>query len=445
MNSRTLRLIVTTLTLAVTSGILASVVGTSESEKPNDSLPQTLIIRGGTLFDGTGGEPAENKVILIEDGRISGIGEGCDIPDGAREIDATGYAILPGLIDLHVHFGAPSKENSDMSFAEMMADYMRQRPDVRKALHEAGVTTIRSVGDMKSSILDLKRQVASGAMAGPRVYCAGPIFTAPGGHPAGTIYKGNPWLIADATRQVDDPEKARAEVQALARKNVDGIKAVYDGHRAPRLSLEVLEAIIDEAHKHDLWVAVHTHDLQELREAVKAGADSIEHGTYDESQLDAETVEMLKEENVAYVPTLAVFDTYAGPEATPRERMQNVKTAHEAGVLIGAGTDAQGPQMGFGSSLHREMELLVEAGLSPSEAILAATRNAAVTLRVDNELGTIEKGQLADLILVKGKPWETISDIREVRVAIQDGKIVVDLREQGGATSEEAAAVNSSS
>jgi enamidase len=435
---------IATLPLVV-AACVAAIAHASEPNATGDSQPQELIIRGGTLFDGTGEEPTENKVILIEDGRISGIGEGCDIPEGAAEIDATGYAILPGLIDLHVHFGAPSKENSDMSFAEMMADYMRQRPDVRSALHEAGVTTIRSVGDMTSSILDLKRQVASGAMAGPRVYCAGPIFTAPGGHPAGTIYKGNPWLIAEATRQVDDPEKARAEVQALARENVDGIKAVYDGHRAPQLSLEVLEAIIDEAHKHDLWVAVHTHDLQELREAVTAGANSIEHGTYDESQLDAETVEMLKEKNVAYVPTLAVFDTYAGPEATPRERMENVKTVREAGVLIGAGTDAQGPRMAFGSSLHREMELLVEAVLTPSEAILAATRNAAVTLRVDDELGTIEKGKLADLILVKGQPWETISDIRRVRVVIQDGKVVADLRNQGGATSEEAAAVNSSS
>jgi imidazolonepropionase-like amidohydrolase len=443
MRNRLKELTVAILSLGLAIGPLVHSGNASEADTPPEQ--QTLVIRGGTLFDGTARESSDNKIILIENGRIAAIGEDCEIPQGAREIDATGYAILPGLIDLHVHFGAPSEENSDMSFTEQISDYTSYRPAVRKALHDAGVTAIRSVRDMKDWILELKRQVASGNLDGPRVYCAGPIFTAPGGHPAGTIYRGNPWLITEATRQVDDPEKARAEVRALARDGVDGIKAVYDGRRAPRLSLAVLQAIIDETHKHDLWVAVHTHDLQELREAAKAGADSIEHGTYDESRLDVETVEMLKEENVACVPTLAGFDTYAGLGASPRERMENVKTVWEAGVLIGAGTDTQGPRMAFGRSLHREMELLVEAGLTPSEAILAATRNAAVTLRVDDELGTIEKGKLADLILVKGKPWETISDIREVRVVIQDGKVVVDLREQRGATSEEAAAVNSPS
>lgn len=391
----------------------------------------TLVIRGGTLFDGTGSAPYKSSTIVINKERIVCVGNGCEIPSNATVIDATGLSIMPGLIDLHVHFGAPSKENAGLSFPLMIWDYVRQRPAVRRALLESGVTTIRSVGDEKDFILRLKKQIASGELAGPRVYCVGPIFTAPGGHPVATHLKGNPWLIKGAARQVTDPEEAAAEVERLAREGVDGIKAVYGGRegRLPRLSLDVLQAVIDVAHERGLWVAVHTGSLEEVRDAVQAGANTIEHGVTYGSHLDSGTIELLREKNVTYIPTLAVDEAKLGPEDPAiRLLMDNTNAAKNGGVRIGSGTDTSGPNMSFGSGVHRELELLVQSGLSPEEALLAATRDAAIALQADKDLGTIESDKIADLLLIDGQPWEQISDVRTIRLVIQEGRVVVDKR-----------------
>jgi len=392
----------------------------------------TLIIQGGTLFDGTGAAPRENAMIVIENDRIVCVGHECEAPREAPVIDATGLSILPGLIDLHVHFYAPAAEGDEYkerSFPAMMWDFVRQRPGVRRAFHEAGVTCIRSMGDPKDSIVKLKAQVASGELAGPRVYCVGPIFTAPRGHPAGTIFKNNPYLIKNATRQVSEPNEARVEVQKLAREGIDGVKAVYDdaGGRRPTLSLDILRAIIDEAHKHHLWVAVHTRSVDEVRDAVRAGADTIEHGVTDGSALDSETIALLKERNAMYVPTLAVAQVHIDPDLM-EAYLDNVKAAKEGGVRIGTGTDTNNPKMIFGRSVHRELELLVQAGLTPGEALLSATGDAARALHVDKDLGTIEPNKLADLVLVEGQPWEQITDIGKIQLVIQAGRVVVDKR-----------------
>lgn len=392
----------------------------------------TLIIQGGTLFDGTGAAPRENAMIVIENDRIVCVGHECEAPRDAPVIDATGLSILPGLIDLHVHFYAPAAEcdeYKERSFPSMMWDFARQRPGVRRAFHEAGVTSIRSMGDPKDSIVKLKAQVASGELAGPRVYCVGPIFTAPRGHPAGTIFKNNSYLIKNATRQVSEPNEARSEVEKLAREGVDGIKAVYDdaGGRRPTLSPDVLQAIVDEAHKHNLWVAVHTGSDDDVLEAIRAGADTIEHGVTRGERLDRDTARLLNEHNVIFVPTLAVFQVYTRPESM-KSYLDNVRTAKESGVRIGTGTDTNNPKMIFGRSVHRELELLVQAGLTPGDALLSATGNAARALHVDKDLGTIEPNKLADIVVVEGQPWEQITDIGKIQLVIQAGRVVVDKR-----------------
>ena len=418
----------------------------------------TLVIRGGMLFDGTGHARLENALLVIEEEHVACIGAGCRIPDGARVIEATGLSILPGLVDLHIHFGAPVEQDLNRPFLLRMWDYARQRPRYRRSFLEAGVTTIRSVGDVVGTwgdILGLKRQIISGQRTGPRIYAVGPIFTAPEGHPAGTIFRGNSFLIENATRQVTDSGAARVEVRRLVHEGVDGIKAVYDqsGGRLPRLSLEVLQAIAEEAHRHGLWVAVHTGSAQEVREAVLVGADTIEHGAARSCLLDANTIALMRSHGVTYVPTLAVLEAQLhlvetgerpghvplefwqelqeligrqGSNRLMRPAMVNVREAAAGGVRIGAGSDTQGGSMAFGTSLHRELELLVQAGLSPTEALLAATRNAAMALHADKDLGTIEPGKVADLVLVAGQPWERISDVRNIRLVIQGGQVVVD-------------------
>jgi enamidase len=379
----------------------------------------TLVIRGGRVWDGTGREPVENGIVVIQGERIACLGKECPIPQDAMVVDAEGLTVLPGLVDMHIHFGALVGDDAMRPLPLLLWDYARARPAHRRAFIEAGVTSIRSVGDL-IYIVYLKREVAKGKLAGPRIFTAGPIFTAPGGHPASTLFKGNPWLIKHGTRQMAAPEAARAEVRKLASQGVDGIKAVYtDGVQLPRLSLEVLRAIADEAHKHGLWVAVHASSAQEMREAVLAGADTIEH--IPSEPLDEEVLALLRERRVTLVPALAVWK---GKPERLKLLQANVARAHAAGVRIAAGTDTQGVNMAFGDSLHWELELLVEAGLTPAEALRAATGVAWEMLGV----GVLQPGAPADLMLVEGDPLTRIGDVRNVRVVIQGGRVLLDRR-----------------
>jgi enamidase len=312
----------------------------------------------------------------------------------------------------------------------MQEDYRRLRPGVRRALLRAGVTTTRSVGDIKATILALRGLVAAGQLMGPRVFCTGPVFTAPGGHPAGTLYKGDAWLIRHGAREVTCSEQARVAVKTLAAEGVDGIKAVYSGGALPKLSYAVLHAIVEAAHAHALWVAVHTSSVDEVQEAIGAGADTIEHGITSGACLDAHSIALLRDSGVTYVPTLAVAQALWGTQQQERVAtlLANTAAAHGGGVRIGLGTDTQGGNMRFGASVHEELALLVRAGLTPSAALAAATRNAATALRMEHQLGTVEPGKLADLVLVEGEPWNRIGDAQNVRLVIQNGRIVCDER-----------------
>jgi enamidase len=189
-----------------------------------------------------------------------------------------------------------------------------------------------------------------------------------------------------------------------------------------------MEAVVDEAQNHNLWVAAHTSSAEEMRHVLATGGvRTIEHGAHQDT-LSAETIEQMNAQDVILVPTLAVLD--ARTESADSSRaplhtsMYNVRRAHEAGVSIGAGTDTQGPTMHFGRSLHRELELLVEAGLSPRDALRGATSKAARALRSD-DLGRIAPGARSDVLIVAGRPWRDIRDARNVRIVLKDGRVLV--------------------
>jgi len=403
-----------------------------------------LVLIDGTLIDGTGREPVEKATIVVNGNCVSSVGLEVSYPEGASVIDLKGLTIMPGLIDCHLHLGGltidkPGKAIGQVSLIDMASffwDYFHNYARRRKLAIENGVTTIRSAGDHYPHIIRLRDKIAAGRLSGPRIFAPGPTITAPGGHPASTIYKGNRYIVEHAIRQIADVRNAREEVKRLAEGGVNCIKAIYSDmdpmdttHRVPKLSLSVLEALADEAHRHNLRLMVHTGSPKETMDAVKAGADSIEHGILpgaDSTEFKDDLIRMMLDKGTYFVPTLAI--AWAYKETCP-DVFSGLKKAfkklHDAGVNIAAGTDSGTPGVVIGKGLHKELEIMVEAGISPMEAIMAGTRNAADNLGKGNELGTIERGKLADMIVVSGNPLEKIGKTRDIKMVIKDGKILV--------------------
>jgi len=403
-----------------------------------------LALTNVRLIDGTGHDPIENMAIILDGNRIKNVGLVTSYPDNTNVVDLRGLTVMPGLIDCHLHLGGltvdkPGKAIGKVSLKDMASfffDYSRNYAHRRWLAIENGVTTIRSAGDHYPHIIRLRDKIAAGKLSGPRIFAPGPTITAPGGHPAGTIYKGNRYIIKNATRQIAEVSSAREEVRRLVEGGVDCIKAIYSDinpmditHKVPRLSLDVLEVLADEAHQYNLRLMVHTGSPKETMDAIKAGADSIEHGILpgaDSTEFEDDLVKMMLDRGTYFVPTLAI--AWAYKETYPAvfsDLKRAVKILHSAGVNMAAGTDSGTPGVVIGKGLHKELELMVEAGISPMEAIMAGTRNAADNLGKTNELGTIEPGKLADIIAVSGDPLKDIRDTREIKLVIKDGKILV--------------------
>ena len=407
-------------------------------------ISEMLVLTNLTLIDGTGREPVQNATIIIEGNRVKHAGARIDYPAEAKVIDIHNYTIMPGLIDCHLHLGGmtvdkPGQAIGKVSVTDMVSftlDYLRNYSHRRRLSIENGVTTIRSAGDLYPHIVKLRDKIATGKLKGPRIFAPGPTITAPGGHPASTIYKRNRYIAENAIRQIDSADIARDEVKKLVEGGVDCIKAIYSdinpmdiSHRVPRLSLKVMEALADEAHRHNRKVMVHTGSADEVMDSLKAGADSIEHGILPSGypiKFNNEIIKLMLDRGIYFVPTVAI--AWAYKEIYP-DFFSNVKTLIkklcDAGVPIAAGTDSGTPGVVIGKGLHKEMELLVEAGLSPMEAIIAGTKSAAENIGEGNELGTIEKEKLADMIVVSKNPLEDIKNTKNIKMVIKDGLIVV--------------------
>jgi imidazolonepropionase-like amidohydrolase len=403
-----------------------------------------LALTNVRLIDGTGRDPIENAVILIQGNRIQNVGPLTDYPANTNVIDLRGLTVMPGLIDCHLHLGGltvdqPGRAIGKVSLKDMASlvfDYSRSYARRRRLAIENGVTTVRSAGDHYPHIIRLRDKIASGQLSGPRIFAAGPIITAPGGHPASTIYRGNRYIVEHAVRQIADVNTAREEVRRLVEGGVDCIKAIYSDinpmdttQKVPGLSLDVLETLADETHRHNLRLMVHTGTPQESMDAIRAGADSIEHGMLPGTSsfdFNDDLIKMMLDRHTYFVPTLAIAwankntypDLFAGLKTT-------FKKLHDAGVNIAAGTDSGTPGVVIGRGLHKELELMVEAGVSPMGAIIAGTRNAADNMTKVGELGTIEPGKLADVVAVSGDPLKDIRNTREIRLVIKNGEILV--------------------
>ena len=396
------------------------------------------------LIDGTGHEPVERATIVLDGKRIKSVGIQTSYPQEANVIDLRSLTIMPGLIDCHLHLGGfvidkpgrPIRQVSFFDFIPSLWDYFRNYAQRRMLAIENGVTTIRSAGDNYPHITRLRDKIESGRLTGPRILTPGPIITAPGGHPAGTIYRRNRYVVEHATRQVKDTKVAREEVKRLVEGGVDCIKVVYSktnpmdlSHEVPQLALDVLEAIVDQAHSDNLRVMVHTGSANETRDAVSVGADSIEHGILpgaDSIEFQNSVIMTMVEKGTYYVPTLAIAWAYRSmyPDVFSNSK-KLLKKLHSQGVNVALGTDSGAPGVVIGKAVHKELELMVEAGLSPMDAIVAGTKNAAENLGRRSDLGTIEEGKLADMIVVSGGPLKDISKTRCISLVMKDGKILV--------------------
>ena len=429
-------------------------------------MPGALVIRGARLLDGTGRPPIENAVIIIEKDVIKKVfreGEG-SIPAGAQVVNAEQGTIMPGIIDCDVRLMIGSA-GSAASAKEFLPD--RALKDLRACLYW-GNTTVYSAGDPPQLMLRLRDNEREGLMPSPRIYLAGPILTAEGGYPAVFL---PPAIAADSTRQLGDTESAAKTVEALASENVSVIKLVYEGDTRLReykkLSLELLKDVTRRAHELGLKVSARVGTVDDLKDAVRAGADAVETDLSD--LLDQEAVGLMVERGTLYCSRLSTHRNAAFTldqikeligrdevrEFTGREVLeglesrtgyffeikndseideqlravweanrQNLLLASQGGVRIFMGTGAGDPTVFYGYSAHEELRLMTESGLSPMQALVAATKSAADFLGLGDRLGTIEAGKLADILIVNGNPLEDISATRRLKQVIKGGRVI---------------------
>jgi imidazolonepropionase-like amidohydrolase len=392
------------------------------------------IILADLLIDGTGRDPVRDAGVIIENGRIKQVGDRKSISFDIKEdqvIDVEEGVILPGLIDSHCHLfsisGRPVIGVQEWG-PELMVKFIADGLESARWWLKQGVTTVRDLGTFMNLDLGLRDLIAKGKALGPRIFGSGrPIIMTGretlGGHEVNSA--------TEARRAARQQLHAGSDIIKLfASSGTGGALGKLIGPPGwTQLTFEELQAATSEAHKAGLTVACHASSAESIKNALRAGVDSIEHGTF----MDEEGLEMMKTRDVVLVPTLAVGKSLAkddaasryGPHMTEKAKLSTkgkkntMKMAYDAGVRIAAGSDPTEKD-----TLADECICLNEAGLSPMEVIAAATRIGAELLGVEDRLGTVEEGKIADLIILDGNPLDDIKAIRLIRNVIQGGKMV---------------------
>ena len=418
---------------------------------------QTTALRGARVIDGTGAAAIDNATIVIRDGRIVSIGPsaGTAVPGDAEVIDYAGKTIIPGLISAHSHVGiflglksAPENYNRDAILRQL------------KQLEAYGVTTVMSLGLNGPLLYELRPELHAGKLPGADLFGADQGIGVVGGQPSAAVVR----VAENQISRPDSVEVARESVRQMAARKTDMVKIWLDsgGGLMPKLKPEVYSAVIDEAHKNGLRVAAHIYDLDDAKAIVMAGVDVVAHGVRDKA-VDSEFIDMMKARSVWYISTIVLdytnfvfadqppwmnepfFQRALHPEvraqlddpayrertlampATAKNRAavatnkQNVKALQDAGVQIGFGSDSGVGLRTPGVAEHLELALMVEAGLTPMQAITNATANAARLLKLDDR-GVLASGKLADLVVLDGDPTADIANSRKIYAVWHRGK-----------------------
>lgn len=406
----------------------------------------TLVVDNARVVVGNGTVLEEASIGIAHDRIVSVTTERVDAPDAIR-IDAAGKTALPGLIDTHVHLTMEKLFEQPRTEADLRAFMDDGLSERLSGFLDAGVTTVMSTGDYWPYIAEVRERVRAGDLVGPRILTAGPIVTAPNGHPAGSfcgfldLGGPNPWCRAHLAVEVGTPDEARTAVVALAEEGVDAVKFVHEAWGPPQLGVldpDVATAVVAAAHELDLRVYAHIveHDLAIA--SVEAGLDGLVHlpGVPSGQQGVRALVGRMLERGVTTSTTLTVFHDFAKMTADQgQEEKSRAMSALLAGMqvtlarlaeandaLIAVGTDA--PHRAPGAAYHQELALLVESGLEADQVIRAATKNAAVHIGMADELGTLEPGKLADVLVVDGDPLADLSALENVAHVILAGQEV---------------------
>ena len=418
----------------------------------------SIVLRGARIVDGLGGDPIDNGSIVISDGRIAAVGPAASTtpPAGAEIVDYSGKTIIPGLISAHSHVGifaglkvAPENYNRDFILQQL------------KQLEAYGVTTIMSLGLNGPLFYELRTELHAARLPGADLFGADQGVGVIGGQPSAAVVR-----VADnQISRPDSVEMARQSIREMAARKTDLVKIWLDdaGKSLPaKLKPEIYTAVIDEAHKSGLRVAAHIYDLDDAKAIVQAGVDIIAHGVRDKP-VDAEFIDKMKTRSAWYIATIvldytnyifadqpswmrepfvqralhpdvrAQFEdpayrerTLASPgtaknRAAVANNKQNLKAIFDAGVPIGMGSDSGVGLRIPGVAEHLELALMVEAGLTPGQAITIATSKSAALLKLDDR-GVLAGGKLADLVVLDADPTADIVNTRKVYAVWHRGK-----------------------
>lgn len=399
-----------------------------------DTADGITAITGATVVNLNGGAPLTDAVVVIENGKIVQVGSrnSTAVPDKANVVRADGLWLIPGLMNMHVHFGLklPGKMQAELANETVPELTLRMAATAEESLL-SGVTTVRLTGEQHHTGIALRKAIAKGEVPGPRIFTAGDGVSITGGHGGkrGETFDGPYELVKAARREIS----AGADWIKIA---ISGGIATDGGDIAEALMTpEEIAAVVDAAHRFGAKVAAHSGSSAATTTAVEAGIDSIEHGY----TLDRKILKRMAKNGTWLVPTIVVsqpatqpfFERIGSPQwylerrdSVGREHWRALEMAIEEGVNIALGSDQHPHEPNDGTTATvREAEYYVQAGMTPLEALRAATIEPARMLGIDSTVGSLEVGKVADIVAVTADPVESISALREIVFVMKDGTV----------------------